>query len=693
MKLMIVEDSTSMRKVLRTMLRGLGYDNVHEAEDGAEAWELLRGGGFDLLISDWNMPNMSGLELLEQVRSHAATESLPVIMATSRTEKDDVIAAMKAGANNYISKPFNPPQLQAKITKVMESHAQKKSEQHTQALEKILLGSSSLEASMGAVLPFVIFVEQSTDLTVLSAPEHQGNADLLRLKLDVFHKINKEHAGGQMAYLVEDSAQDVMKVVRRARDVIQLIAIEDDIEGGGATLARLALINHTASCRVLLFVNSMSEFSVTQRAAMKKMGIALLEKKLVNEDTLTEVFVEHIPMIATMSAAEELVQVAGTAANPADAVDEWSLDSEEEADNASPHGASSVEDAMGSNENLPRLPLFFNRLQKLMRDPSENLAIWTEMVEMDARCEDMVVDRARAATTNTRNPVEDATRAVGLLGKPEVRDLAAAVALYNVAENAFEDAQLLAGFWRHSVASGIVARMLTMPFDGSKLSEYQQHFLDEWRPEGQVVALLKQFNLTGRFELGDGEIPFFAGLMHDIGHLAVASSLPRQFEKALNIMATRNFQVSFHAVEAEMEVEAGHASAGAILASNWRLDASLIRSIKAHHQPEQGDHHACLTAASDFIAGAVDTFPQEAVFPHAVLVEGLAGAMSPVVKLTPEDRKQLTEYFVPSQALEHMNMSLERAIGLTAILAPSIKRMSSRFVRGMAKAAAKRASS
>ena len=145
---------------------------------------------------------MSGLELLENMRSHETTADLPVIMATSRTERDDVIAAMKAGAKNYISKPFNPAQLKDKIDKVLQSFAAKQSHLAADRLDEVLLNSASLEASVGAQLPFVIFVERTTDPEVLKRPDNREVVRSILLKIDAFNKVNREHAGDQMAYVL-----------------------------------------------------------------------------------------------------------------------------------------------------------------------------------------------------------------------------------------------------------------------------------------------------------------------------------------------------------------------------------------------------------------------------------------------------------------------------------------------------------
>ena len=105
MKVLLVEDSTPLRGIIKQMLASLGYDEIVEAGDGLEAWDHLEASSFDLLLTDWNMPNMSGLELLQIVRETPSTADMPVVMLTTRSNKQDIISAVKAGVNNYVTKP------------------------------------------------------------------------------------------------------------------------------------------------------------------------------------------------------------------------------------------------------------------------------------------------------------------------------------------------------------------------------------------------------------------------------------------------------------------------------------------------------------------------------------------------------------------------------------------------------------
>lgn len=120
MKILVVDDFSTMRRIIRNLLRDLGFNNVAEADDGNTALPVLRRGGFDLLITDWNMPGMTGLELLEGVRSDSGLATLPVLMVTAEAKREQIIAAAQAGVNGYIVKPFTAVTLKEKIEKIFE---------------------------------------------------------------------------------------------------------------------------------------------------------------------------------------------------------------------------------------------------------------------------------------------------------------------------------------------------------------------------------------------------------------------------------------------------------------------------------------------------------------------------------------------------------------------------------------------
>ena len=123
MKVLVVDDYNTMRRIIRNLLNQIGYNDVEEAEDGSTALAKLRRGDFGLVISDWNMEPMTGYELLKEVRADEKLKTLPFIMVTAESKTENVVAAKKAGVNNYIVKPFNAATLEQKINSVLQGKA------------------------------------------------------------------------------------------------------------------------------------------------------------------------------------------------------------------------------------------------------------------------------------------------------------------------------------------------------------------------------------------------------------------------------------------------------------------------------------------------------------------------------------------------------------------------------------------
>lgn len=119
LKILIVDDFPTMRRIVKTLLKQNGFTNFTEAEDGEKALKELRAqGDFEMVVSDWNMPNMTGLELLKAVRSDASLKHLPFLMVTAEAEKENIIEAVKAGVSNYVVKPFTAITLKEKLQKI-----------------------------------------------------------------------------------------------------------------------------------------------------------------------------------------------------------------------------------------------------------------------------------------------------------------------------------------------------------------------------------------------------------------------------------------------------------------------------------------------------------------------------------------------------------------------------------------------
>lgn len=123
LKFLIVDDFSTMRRIVRGLLKEIGYHNAEEAEDGAVALQMLRGAKFDFIVSDINMPNMNGFDLLKAVKADDALKHIPVLMVTAEARKEDIVLAAQTGAAGYIVKPFTKATLEEKVAKIMQKIA------------------------------------------------------------------------------------------------------------------------------------------------------------------------------------------------------------------------------------------------------------------------------------------------------------------------------------------------------------------------------------------------------------------------------------------------------------------------------------------------------------------------------------------------------------------------------------------
>ena len=122
LKFLVVDDFSTMRRIVRNLLKELGFTNVDEAEDGVVALQKLKNSHFQFVITDWNMPNMTGIDLLKNIRADAELKALPVLMITAEAKKENIIEAAQSGASGYIVKPFTAAVLEEKLNKIFEKY-------------------------------------------------------------------------------------------------------------------------------------------------------------------------------------------------------------------------------------------------------------------------------------------------------------------------------------------------------------------------------------------------------------------------------------------------------------------------------------------------------------------------------------------------------------------------------------------
>lgn len=120
MKILVVDDFSTMRRIVKNLLQELGFSNIQEADDGVTALPMLKAGAFDFVVTDWNMPGMTGIDLLKAIRADAALKTMPVLMVTAENSREQIIEAAQSGVNGYIVKPFTAITLKEKIDRIFD---------------------------------------------------------------------------------------------------------------------------------------------------------------------------------------------------------------------------------------------------------------------------------------------------------------------------------------------------------------------------------------------------------------------------------------------------------------------------------------------------------------------------------------------------------------------------------------------
>ena len=120
MKVLVVDDFSTMRRIVKNLLRDLGFTNIQEADDGSTALPMLQSGDFDFVVTDWNMPGMQGIDLLKAIRADSSLAHIPVLLITAEAKKEQIVMAAQAGVNGYIVKPFTAATLKTKLDKIFE---------------------------------------------------------------------------------------------------------------------------------------------------------------------------------------------------------------------------------------------------------------------------------------------------------------------------------------------------------------------------------------------------------------------------------------------------------------------------------------------------------------------------------------------------------------------------------------------
>ncbi len=589
-----------MRKIVVAMLTKLGYEEILEAKHGGEAWSTLRSRSVDLLLTDWNMPIMSGLELVEKVRQTPAYDQLPILMFTARAAKEDVIAAVKSGVDGYIAKPFTPQQLEAKINAIVGRRQQNQ-------IGQILRGKDPLDRQEDHAL--ILFGEEANTLEQLAQPGRNDIVRFLSQAMISYSLLKGRFPEAKVGYGLESSSNIITKRLRALGSRIKLLMLSTRLPGGGVTLARLASINSRAGMKVVVLCDNISELSSKERFGLDRLGISLIERHKLKTEELEQILNEFAFTPARQGLRGEL---------PPPEEIRGRLDND-----------------IRNMVKLPVLPGIYHRIVALDRDRDSDIQEWIKAINLDPLCQAQIIRRARSPMYGFRGEINDVGKAVILMGKNAIKELVVSSALQRSFEEVDKEQVPVEDFWLHSVATALAARILACQLDPTRQSPGQRRELEELALPPEAIDMLKRLNFYDRLHLGASQDPFIGGMMHDIGKVALAHAYPGLFPLFVAHLDVQGWNTTMLSAEETVAGGAQHGYVGCILADSWKLGEEMTRVIETHHRPAPDDRFSQLVALANFLAGGIYPYPLKSAYPLARLLPGLTAAKSPARSVAP----------------------------------------------------------
>ena len=625
MRILVVEDRAGMRTLVGEMLKALGYANTKIAEDGAAAWEQLQQDDFDLLLTDRRMPELDGVELVRQLRQSPRLARLPVIMMSAFNEPQEVREAIEAGVDTYLAKPFTPNQLRDKIRELDSRRLESD-------VDLIVEGSgSSVEAGKG---PLVVFVEAATTQEQLMEKRFAAVRRFLDLEVNAIRRINAADSQIDLGYLLSSDTGNVTRQLRRLQERIKMLVVSPTI-GGGITLVRLASINNQ-DVTVILVCDDIEALPSDVHSGLQDLGVFVVEREEFTGESCERLLREFV-VAKIYTPNREL-------AEGEDPLQRIEID-------------------IKNMVSLPVLPDLFRRIQTLDNDVESDIRDWGEVVAKDPAGSAMVIRRTRSPVYGFNEEVTDVGRAVTLLGKKTVKELVVCQAVKQSFERVREKGFDVEAFWHHSLSVATGARILSLPLSKGKRSREQEREFAALNLSAEVVELLGQLELCDHLALDEGENPFVAGMMHDIGKVAIAVSYPGIFAQVVEEMRADSWQSPMLVAEAKVAGEVVHTAVGRFLARAWGMGEALERTVSQHHDYAADDHTCSLIAIADFVAAAAQPFPEGSLNPVVLLASGKEGA----------DLIAAAAQFLPSGLLEGIGLQTGPLVELTRVLTPVIR--------------------
>jgi len=667
MKVLLVEDALGMRKLVSAMLQGMGLKEVVEAKDGAEGLEKLAQHRFDLVLTDWNMPVMDGIELIEAIRKTPGYATLPILLFTARSARDDVMRALQAGIDTYIAKPFTPQQLRTKIQSTLAKRAH-------QQISKILHHQDKIDTDDQH--PIIIFGESATTIDELSLSHNKRITDFLADATTGVHNVDERTPDYRIGYLLTNSSTQTNQLLQALKERVKMLVVSSKLRGGGATLARLASINNRDAIGIFVVCDQLSEFSNREHQGLDLLNITIFERGLLHTADFEQMVSEKV--VATMSSDE-----------PPE------LPAPEEI-------RKRIDNDIRNMVDLPVLPQVYHQIVALDKNPKSEMADWITAIETDPLSTAQVIRRSRSPIYGFQGEINDIGKAVVLLGKSPVKEMIVSGAVKRSFESIHEEGFSVEDYWLHSVSVAITARVLAFPFDEKVWMPQHRKEFEELQLSAAVQRVLEKLALWQKIELQPEHDPFIGGMMHDIGKIALIQSYPGLYPMIIEKLQRESWNVPMRTAEDLFAGGAHHNIVGAILAESWKLGTTLTAVVESHHNPRADDQFSQLMALADFVGGYIYPYPKTAKYPmtHLLQDESLQADAKP-----PEDLKTYLSQeeetatipisgedpgpgaaaalapgtaiynFLPPNLLEQLEVEINELVTLARLLKPAVVRL------------------
>jgi len=632
MKVLLVEDTEGMRKIVGTMLIGMGFDNIITAVNGKDALAHLDTADVDLLLTNWSMPVLDGLELVRAVRAQPRNATLPIIMFTSRASRNDVVDALDAGVDGYVAKPFAPGQLREQITHVLERQVRRQIERVTKGLDP-MRGEDDY--------PLLLIGEQAIRPQDLARSENRKTLRFLDQTVAAISRVNGDSNLPLVGVAATDDFTELSRRMRRLGNRAKAMILNVKMPGS-LTLARLAAVNKKSGVGLFVTCDRKADIPEKVRQGLDRMSVTVLEHDHLNADSLRQLVTEHT--VASRGAKRPV-----------------ELPSPEEINKR-------LRADIMSAITLPVMPSVFHNIAELSRDPESDLQKWIDVIQADPLSSAQVVRRARSPVYGFRGEVEQTDKAVILLGKNTVKELVVSEAVQRAFQEVQEDHFDLEDFWLHSVSVALTARLLSLPLERNERTPEQQQDFELFTLSEQALETLGRTNLASKLPLGETVGPFTGGMMHDIGKVALVHSYPGLNAAVRAELERNDWNVPMRQAEVMIAGGADHTAVGAILAESWILGERVTSVISNHHEPDTRDPLASMVALADVIVGGIQPYPKDASYPMLRLISEKDETV------TDEVAMESLSAFIPGGLCRRLGLSAFDLIELARGLAPSVRK-------------------